>query len=113
MNLGSILKNTADKYPDRTALIHLDSRWTYVELNHRVNRLAHSLLNRGDYYFLLADYRDYVATQEKVGRLFETPDKWARLSILNTARMGKFSSDRSVLEYAGKIWQVVPVELDM
>lgn len=46
MNLGAILKNTADRYPDRTALIHLESRWTYDELNRRVNRLAQSLLNR-------------------------------------------------------------------
>jgi len=47
MNLGSILNNTVEKYPDRTALIHLEFRWTYEELNSRVNRLANALLNMG------------------------------------------------------------------
>ena len=47
MNLGAILKNTVGKYPDRTALIHLESRWTYQALNERVNRLANSLLKSG------------------------------------------------------------------
>ena len=55
---------------------------------------------------LLADYRAYVTTQEAVAQLFLNPNQWARKSILNTANMGKFSSDRSVLEYARKIWQV-------
>ncbi len=47
MNLGSILSNTTEKYPERTALIHLDLRWTYEMLNRRVNRLANALLNSG------------------------------------------------------------------
>lgn len=47
MNLGAILTNTTGKYPDRTALIHLDMRWTYETLNRRVNRLANTLLNTG------------------------------------------------------------------
>ena len=47
MNLGAILTNTTGKYPDRTALIHLDVRWTYETLNRRVNRLANALLNTG------------------------------------------------------------------
>jgi len=64
------------------------------------------VLIRGDYYMLLADFRAYVTTQEAVSRLFRDPDEWARRSILNTAHMGRFSSDRAVLEYARKIWQV-------
>ncbi len=71
--------------------------------------IVQGLLDNGDYYMLLADYRSYVAAQEKVARLFQDPDEWARRSILNTARMGRFSSDRSVLEYAHKIWQVEPL----
>jgi len=69
-----------------------------------------SLLKGGDYYLLLADYEAYVAKQKEVAQLYKDQAKWARLSILNTARMGKFSSDRSVMEYANKIWQVNPLE---
>jgi len=58
---------------------------------------------------ILADYRPYVAAQEKVGQVFLDKDDWTRRSILNTARMGKFSSDRSVLEYARNIWRVEPL----
>ena len=65
-----------------------------------------SLLERGDYYMLLADYRDYIRVQEEVGKVFLNKDEWTRKSILNTANMGKFSSDRAVLEYAQDIWGI-------
>ena len=68
-----------------------------------------SLLDQGDYYMLLADYRPYLAAQEAVSRLFMDPDEWIRRSILNTAQMGKFSSDRAVLEYARNIWHTEPI----
>jgi starch phosphorylase len=51
----------------------------------------------------------YVTTQEAVGKLFLDKEEWARISILNTARMGKFSSDRSVMEYANTIWGLKPL----
>ncbi len=66
-------------------------------------------LRGADYYMLLADYRSYVTVQEQVSRMFADTDQWARISILNTARMGKFSSDRSVMEYADKIWNIQPL----
>ncbi|MCB2145590.1 MAG: glycogen/starch/alpha-glucan phosphorylase [Deltaproteobacteria bacterium] len=71
--------------------------------------IMESLLHRGDFYMLLADYRAYVTAQEAVGKLFLDKDEWARKSILNTARMGKFSSDRSVMEYADNIWGLKPL----
>jgi starch phosphorylase len=71
--------------------------------------IVRGLLDQGDYYMLLADYRPYVAAQEKVSQVFLDKDDWARRSILNTARMGKFSSDRSVLEYARNIWRIEPL----
>jgi starch phosphorylase len=71
--------------------------------------IVRGLLDQGDYYMLLADYRPYVTAQEKVGQVFLDKDDWTRRSILNTARMGKFSSDRSVLEYARNIWRVEPL----
>lgn len=71
--------------------------------------IVESLLQQGDYYMLLADYRAYVDAQEQVGKLFVNQDAWIRKSILNTARMGKFSSDRSVKEYADRIWRMKPL----
>jgi starch phosphorylase len=71
--------------------------------------LIRSLLDQGDYYMLLADYRAYVSAQEEASRVFENRQEWARRSILNTANMGIFSSDRSVLEYARRIWNVHPI----
>ena len=72
--------------------------------------LIQSLLDQGDFYMLLADYRSYITTQEAAGRLFIDKDQWTRCSILNTAHMGKFSSDRSVMEYAAHIWHVQPLD---
>ncbi len=63
-----------------------------------------SLLDHGDYFMVLPDYRDYVNTQETVSRLYQDIEAWTRKSILNTANMGKFSSDRAILEYAEHIW---------
>ncbi len=72
--------------------------------------LTDSLLNLGDNYLLLADYASYVACQEQVSELFRDKDEWARRAILNTAGMGKFSSDRTIAEYAREIWGIKPVD---
>jgi starch phosphorylase len=62
-----------------------------------------------DEYLLLADYPSYLDCQERVGRAFRDPKSWTKMSILNVARMGKFSSDRSIREYSEKIWNVKAV----
>ena len=61
-----------------------------------------------DHYLLLADYASYIATQDEVDKLYQQPFEWARTSILNTAGMGKFSSDRTISEYAAEIWGIKP-----
>lgn len=61
-----------------------------------------------DHYLLLADYASYIASQDEVDILYQQPHEWARTSILNTAAMGKFSSDRTIAEYARDIWNVKP-----
>ena len=64
-----------------------------------------------DPYMLLADYRPYVECQEDVGRVWCEPERWTRSAILNVARMGRFSSDRSIREYCRDIWHVQPVPI--
>jgi starch phosphorylase len=74
--------------------------------------LVDSLLY-GDPYLLFADYRSYVEAQEQVSFAYEDPAKWTRMSILNVARMGKFSSDRSIKEYCDKIWKTHPLPVEL
>jgi len=62
-----------------------------------------------DTYMLLADYPEYIDCQQRVSEAFQDQDEWIRKSILNTARMGYFSSDRSIMEYCRDIWKVKPV----
>ena len=69
-----------------------------------------ALLDHGDPFLVLADYRAYITAQEAVGELYSDKESWAKKAILNTANMGKFSSDRAVLEYAGTIWNTRPLE---
>ncbi len=69
-----------------------------------------SLTVEGDPYCLIADYRSYVEAQARVSEEYGQPSQWLRKSILNTARSGRFSSDRTVAEYARDIWGVVPVK---
>jgi glycogen phosphorylase len=62
-----------------------------------------------DEYMVLADYQSYIDCQERVAEAFRDKDEWARMSILNTARMGKFSSDRAIKEYCSHIWNARPI----
>ena len=70
--------------------------------------VTRSLLEGGDYYMLLADLRDYIETQERVDAAYKDPGGWDRKAIINVARAGKFSSDRSIQEYASQIWHLQP-----
>lgn len=70
--------------------------------------LRQVLLTGGDYYMHLADLRAYLGADERVMALYERSDAWARTAILNVARSGKFSSDRTIAEYAAEIWDVKP-----
>jgi glycogen phosphorylase len=71
--------------------------------------IVDELLHR-DRYCLLADYAAYIECQEKVSELYENQPLWVEKSILNMANMGKFSSDRTIREYAEKIWNVLPTK---
>ena len=73
--------------------------------------LKNSLLGGGDPYLCLADFRAYSDAQAKVDAAYRDKARWAKMAILNTARMDKFSSDRTIHEYAREIWNLpaVPV----
>jgi len=73
--------------------------------------LHHSLLEGGDPYLLLADFRSYSDAQARVDAAYRDRKHWAKMAILNTARMGKFSSDRTIREYAKHIWNLKPVKI--
>lgn len=70
--------------------------------------IVQSLLDFGDHYMLLGDLKSYIAEQEKVSQLYKEPMAWARKVLLNIARSGKFSSDRTIGEYADQIWKIEP-----
>ncbi|MFM7449707.1 MAG: glycogen/starch/alpha-glucan phosphorylase [Leptolyngbyaceae cyanobacterium] len=99
-----------------------------AELKLAIDRIASGFFSHGDphlfkplvdhllyhdEYLLLADYQAYIECQDRVSQAYEDVDDWTRMAILNIARMGKFSSDRSIREYCDQIWKVkaVPVEL--
>jgi starch phosphorylase len=76
----------------------------------RYRDIVDALVWHGDHFLLLADFESYVACQDKVSELYRDRTEWTRRSILNVAGMGKFSSDRTISEYAKRIWHVAPVE---
>ncbi len=74
--------------------------------------LLDTLMDR-DEYMLFADFQSYIDCQDEVGKAYRDRDRWTRMSILNTARMGKFSSDRAIKEYCRDIWKAEPVKVDL
>jgi starch phosphorylase len=78
--------------------------------------LFHPLLNslvEHDRFMVLADYSRYLTSQQEVTALWNSPKEWIQKSILNVARMGKFSSDRAIAEYCKNVWKVSPVDVEL
>ena len=101
---------------------------TNEELEAVINRIAKGYFSYGDTklfkpivdsllyddpYMLLADYQAYIECQDRVSETYKDQEKWTRMSILNSARMGKFSSDRTIKEYCSQIWNVKPVQINL
>lgn len=106
--------------------------WDYynsnAELKQVIDLINSGLFSRGDTnlfrplvdslcysdpYLLFADYQSYIECQEKVSQAYQNQENWTKMSILNVARMGKFSSDRSIKEYCDDIWNVKPVPIEL
>jgi starch phosphorylase len=66
-----------------------------------------------DHFLVLADYQAYIDCQQKVSDAYRDQEQWTRMSILNTARIGKFSSDRTIAEYNRDVWHVPPVPINL
>ncbi|MEX2088543.1 MAG: glycogen/starch/alpha-glucan phosphorylase [Bacteroidota bacterium] len=94
----------------RSILDMLASGWFSRNDANLFRPLLDSLLYH-DEYMLLADYQSYIECQDRVSATYVDEEQWTRKSILNVARIGKFSSDRSIREYCEKIWDVKPVRI--
>jgi starch phosphorylase len=70
------------------------------------NPIIDALLHKGDYFLVLADYEAYINKQAEVDELYRNQTEWNKIALKNTARVGKFSSDRTIREYAEEIWDV-------
>ena len=82
----------------------------YVGLYRAKHKIT--LLDGGDPFLVLADYDSYMKIHEKVSATYRDKAEWARMAVINSARMGKFSSDRTISQYADEIWKLpsVPVQ---
>jgi starch phosphorylase len=106
-NRGYNAREYYDRIPELRRLLDMISEGAFSPENRELFKpIVDSLLNQGDRYMLLADYSSYISCQERVSRLFRDQDEWTRRSIINAAGMGKFSSDRTIAEYARDIWGV-------
>ena len=75
--------------------------------------IREALLEHGDHYMHLADFHSYVETQQLVDETYLAPDTWDRMVVMNIANMGKFSSDRTILEYSDKVWNLKPCPISL
>ncbi|WP_420935681.1 glycogen/starch/alpha-glucan phosphorylase [Alteromonas sp. A081] len=74
--------------------------------------IKQSLLDHGDPYMVLADFRAYSDAQTKVDAAYRDKDRWAEMAIINTAKMGKFTSDRSIKDYVERVWKLSPCKIE-
>jgi len=95
----------------REVLDMIGSGFFSLDDSDRFKPIVNSLLQQGDHYLLLADYASYIACQLKVETAYRNQQEWVKKAILNVANMGKFSSDRTILQYAEKIWDARQVEI--
>jgi glycogen phosphorylase len=106
--------NPADVYETNANLREVLDSLTSGEFSHGDRTLFEPLVNSllaCDEYMLLADYQPYIDCQDAVSVAYKNQEQWTRMSILNVARVGKFSSDRSIRDYCADIWKTWPVSV--
>ena len=112
-NKGYAPKKFIEKSPQLKEVLRL------IEIGHFSNgdkELFKPLLNSltgSDPFFVMADFEDYLKTQEIVSKAWNDKQKWNKMALLNTARSGYFSSDRSIREYCDAIWKVSPMPVEI
>lgn len=124
---GLSAQETARMYAD-----HSYNPWTVYEYDNRIKRIMNSLVDGTfapeypdifrdiynsiigrDEYFVLEDFASYVDIQEKVSQAYKDKDNWVKMAVINTAKSGKFSSDRTIREYASEIWNIKPLHIEI
>ncbi len=98
-----------ERSEDLKGVIDLIASGFFSPEQHDLYKPIVDTLTKNDTYLLCADFDAYVACQDRVAKAYLDEEAWARMCILNVARSGKFSSDRTIQEYADEIWKVVPV----
>lgn len=86
---------------------------TFSPSNHELFRDIYNSLMGRDEYFVLKDFASYVEAQERLERIYKDRNDWARMAVINTAKSGKFSSDRTIKEYAEEIWDLKPLHIEL
>ncbi len=102
-----------ERDPELAAVLQMIVEGTFTHGDTEVLRPIVDNMIHHDTFLALADYRAYVDCQRKVSEAWREPDKWSHMSILNTARSGKFSSDRAISEYCNDIWNVPPMSVEL
>lgn len=106
-----------DKCPGLAKVVNQLIDGTYSASNTQLFRELHDSLvygvdgQRADTYYVLADFESYVKAQQKVEDTYRDSKTWAKMALLNVARSGKFSSDRTIMDYATEMWKIKPVEV--
>ena len=111
---GYLPKDYYNNNPELKEVIDLIDRGCFSNNDKTLFKPITSSLLTSDYYMILADYEDYIQTQDEINLAYKRKKDWTKKSIMNTANMGKFSSDRTISEYAKEIWNIkkIPVTVE-
>ncbi len=104
-------RDFVESNPELAAVLGLISNGAFSHGDSHVFQPLVSNLTDHDHFLVLADYADYIRSQEQVSATWRDAPTWTRMSILNAARTGKFSSDRSIEDYARDIWHMKRVPI--
>jgi len=93
--------------PDISRVIHLLESAHFNQFEQGIfDSILHSLTSPHDPWLTIADFRAFIDAQQRAAEAYQDQDRWARMSIINTATSGKFSTDRTMLEYNAEIWKL-------